>query len=355
MRNSDNTHRLSENSESGEIELTQLLIRVWRGRRLVLAVVVVALFVGGFVAAVMPEEYDATCCVVPQSSQSAGQNRVSSLVALAGINLGYNDDVAALSPLLYEDIVGGVAFRKELLRTEVYSAREGGYMTLREYLIPKSDKSRESALEAAEVGEIDVVTRYDYACLRALEHRVTLTQDDGKGCLTLVVRMPEPLVAAQVAQAAIEQLQRYITEFKIEKVASNLLFVQERYDEARNRFYDVQSRRAQFRDANRNTTRYAAKTALERLDAEYELALNLYNELASQLEQARIKVKETMPVLTVINPVYVPFKRSKPRKMIIIATFALIGAGVGVAVVLLQPVVANVVKQLSNDTYRKCC
>lgn len=335
-------NRESHDKEPEEIDLVELLRKVWLCRRWVVAVMVVFLFLGGVVAAVMPEEYEASCEMVPQNTSAIGQSRMSSLAALAGINLGYSERVNTLSPNVYENIISSVAFRKELLQMCLFSVRDGGYRRLDSYLLDGRRVANKPSVEYEDIYMIDVVSQRDYNCLKALEQSISLTLDDQKSCLTLSVRMPEALVAAQVAQAVMLQLQRYITEFKIENVQSNLDFVQQRYDEARHHFEQIQEQRARFRDANRNMTRFAAQTHLERLDAEYTLAMNIYNELAMQLEQAKIKVKENMPVLTVINPVSVPFKRSKPRKMIIIVTFVVIGVVVGVVGALVIPTMSAI-------------
>jgi uncharacterized protein involved in exopolysaccharide biosynthesis len=78
------------------------------------------------------------------------------------------------------------------------------------------------------------------------------------------------------------------------------------------------------------------------LDAEYTLAMSLYSELATQLEQAKISVKETMPVLTVIKPVTVPYKKSKPQRAMILFAFTFLGIVAGMGCVLLLPVLGDI-------------
>ena len=179
---------------------------------------------------------------------------------------------------------------------------------------------------------------------------ISIDLDPKKGYVTITANMPEPLAAAQLAQATLELLQKYITEFKIEKVQSNLDFVQERYNEAKSNFEDIQARRAKFRDANMNTSRYSAHAELEKLDAEYSLALNLYKELSTQLEKSKISVKETTPVLTVINPVTVPHKKSKPQRPMILFAFTFLGVVAGAGCVLLLPIVAEIT---GNDKFKR--
>ena len=197
---------------------------------------------------------------------------------------------------------------------------------------------------------IESISREEYECLKVLSGSVQLTLDEKKGYVTIVANMPEPIAAAQLAQATLELLQKYITEFKIEKVKSNLDFVQERYNEAKSNFEEIQARRAKFLDANQNTTRYSARMELEKMDAEYTLAMNLYSELASQLEKSKISVKETMPVLTVINPVTVPYKKSKPQRSMILFAFTFLGVVVGAGCVLLLPTVAEIT---GDDKFRR--
>ena len=101
-------------------------------------------------------------------------------------------------------------------------------------------------------------------------------------------------------------------------------------------------RRAKFRDANRGMSKHQALVEQDKLDAEYTLAMNLYGELATQLEQAKINVKETTPILTVVNPVTVPYKKSKPRRAMILFGFTFLGAVAGMGAVLFLPVLGDI-------------
>jgi uncharacterized protein involved in exopolysaccharide biosynthesis len=175
-----------------------------------------------------------------------------------------------------------------------------------------------------------------------LSQMLTISLDDKKGYITLTANMPEPVATAQLAQAAFDILQKYVTKFKIEKVQSDLDFVQERYDEAKRNFDEVQARRAKLRDANMNTTRYSALAELEKLDAEYALRQGVYNSLAQRVEQAKINVKETTPVLTIINPVTIPRQKSKPRRAMILFAFTFLGVVAGMGTVLVLPTVAEI-------------
>lgn len=374
--------------EEQEIDLVELIQRMWVNRMLILKITGVCFVLGLLIAIFSSKEYTAGCDVVPQTSNSSSSSRMSSLAALAGINLNQMQDVKTLSPYVYENILNSTTFRKELMQTKLHYEKADRPVSFYEYntseefnkpgigkiimkytiglpfLILNAIRGEQPDPDYSAVGDgdgeskIETMTEDEYACNKILSGCLSMTLDDKNGYLSISVTMPEPVAAAEMAQAAVTLLQKYITEFKIEKVQSNLDFVQERYDEAKANFEDIQERRARFRDANQNTTRYSARTQLEKLDAEYTLAMNLYSELATQLEQAKINVKETTPILTVINPVTIPLQKSKPRRSLILFGWTFFGVVLGMGAVLVLPSVAEItgserlkgiVKDITNE------
>lgn len=362
-----------DSSQEQEIDLIELIKRMWVNRRLILKVTGVCFVLGLLIALFSSKAYTAGCDFVPQTSSSS-TSRMSSLAALAGINLNQMDEVKALSPYVYENILNSATFRKELMQTKLnyekadrpvsfyeYNTSEefnkpGVGKIVMKYTIglpfvilkairgeqPEPDYSALATEGNGSASKIETMTKEEYECNKILSECLSMNLDDKNGYLSISVTMPEAIVAAEMAEAAVTLLQKYITEFKIEKVQSNLDFVQERYNEAKAEFEDIQDRRARFRDANLNTTKYSARTQLEKLDAEYTLALNLYSELASKLEQAKINVKETTPILTVINPVTVPLQKSKPRRAMILFGWTFFGIVLGMGAVLVLPSVAEI-------------
>ena len=357
--------------EEQEIDLVELIQRMWVNRWLIVKVTAVFMVLGVLVALFSAKVYTASCDVVPQTSKSGPSSSMSSLAALAGINLNAAQSAESLSPNVYENIMGSTTFRKELMQTMIDFEEVGhpvsffDYYTSEEYNKPSvfsyikkytiglpftilnAIRGEQPEPDYSGVGgdsnAIETISKDEYDAMTILGESIALSLDEKKGYVTITANMPEAVAAAQLAQATLTLLQKYITEFKIEKVQSNLDFVQERFDEAKRNFEDVQARRAKLRDANMNTSRYSARTELERLDAEYALAQGVYTSLAQQVEQAKISVKETAPILTVIKPVTVPYQKSKPQRAMILFAFTFLGAVAGMGGVLLIPAVAEIV------------
>ncbi len=356
--------------EEQEIDLVELIQRMWLNRWLIVKVTAVFMVVGLLVALFSAKVYTASCDVVPQTSRSGASSSMSSLAAVVGINLNATQSAEALSPEVYENIMASTTFRKELMQTMIdfekvdHPVSFFDYYTSEEYNKPSAlsyvkkytiglpftilnairGEQPEPDYSAVGSGEksIETISEDEYSAMAVLNESIGITLDSKNGYITISANMPEAVAAAQMAQATFALLERYITEFKIEKVQSNLDFVQERYDEAKRNFEDVQARRAKLRDANMNTSRYSARTELERLDAEYTLAQGVYTSLAQQVEQAKISVKETTPILTVIKPVTVPYKKSKPQRAMILFAFTFLGAVAGMGGVLLLPSIGEI-------------
>lgn len=366
--------------EEQEIDLVALVKKMWLNKGLIIKLTAVFMVLGLLVALFSSKVYTTSCDVVPQTSKGAKGGGMSSLAALAGINLNDGQSGAELSPLVYQNIMNSTSFRKELMQTEIdfeeagrpvsfyeyYTSEEFNKPTVLSYIMkytiglpgvimgairgeqPEPDYSSLGGASA-----IETISKDDFKAMSILESCISMTLDNKNGYLTITANMPEALAAAQLAQASVELLQKYITKFKIEKVQSNLDFVQERYNEAKGNFEDVQSRRAKFRDANHNSVKYAARVEQEKLDAEYTLAMNLYSELATQLEQAKINVKETTPILTVIRPVTVPYKKSKPQRAMILLAFTFLGFAAGAGLVLVSQTLAQFVGEERIGKYIK--
>jgi uncharacterized protein involved in exopolysaccharide biosynthesis len=189
---------------------------------------------------------------------------------------------------------------------------------------------------------IHTLSEKEYRCMRVLQNTINLNVNEKEGILTLSAKMPEAVAAAQLVAAIQQMLQRYVTEFKIEKAQVKLQFIEERYADAKKSFENKQEELAAFRDANRNVASAIAKTVEERLSNEYAVALSVYSELAKQREQAGIQVKEDTPIFTIVEPVTVPLERSKPKRTFIFLAFTCLGFFAGIGIVLALPFIARI-------------
>ncbi len=338
-----------------EIDLLELAKTFWNGRSIVLKTMFIAGILGIIIAALSPKEYTATTTIVPQTSSTSKLGGLSSLAAMAGFSLDNATSGDILSPTVYPEIVSSVPFQMDLMNIPFTFAEVNHPVSLYEYyaeiskpsilsIIGKYTIGLPGVLISAIKGDSEqktisenkgpiVLTNKQEKVRKMIASQVTLNLDAKQGFITLQAAFPEALLSAQVADQARELLQKYITRFKIEKASGKLSFIEQRYEEKKKEFEKAQIRLASFSDQNKNVTSAVARTEESRLQGDYTIAMNVYNELAKQLEQAKIQVKEETPVFSILEPAMVPREKSKPKKPMIVFIWLFLGGIVGTGMV----------------------
>lgn len=349
----ENIKSIQLSEQEGEIDFINLARKFWEGRKIVLKMILVFFIIGIFVAFLSPKEFMATSTMVPQITDPKSKlGGLSGLAAMAGVSLSTVGS-SELAPATYPQIISSVPFQLELMNTPLNIKGFNQKVTLFDYytkirdnnplikytiglpsLIIKAIKGESNILQPSSPDAPYQLTEKQIDVQKILDEAIEISVDDKNGYVTIFCSMPEDYAAAQLAKSTQTLLQRYITEFKIEKAKANHDFIQQRYDEAKKKYQQAQQDLALFRDRNKNVTTAVARAEQEQLTAEYTLIYGVYSELAKKLEQAKIEVKEETPVFTVIKPASVPTEKSKPKRPYIMAVFTFIGFVVGTVVVL---------------------
>ena len=362
-----------ETDAEDEIDLIALAKTFWAGRKTVLISVLIGTVLGILVAILTPAEYTATTIMVPQMSGKSSAGGLSGLAALAGIDLGTANQTGEMSPVLYPQIVSSTPFKLELMNTPIkfkdfdkpvslfdYSTKYKKTTvlgTIKKYTIGLpgviikaiKGKKKEPVISKDARGNLIVLTEDQNAIRKAFDKIVTLEVEPKQGYLTLTVNMPEALAAAQLAQKAQDLLQRDITNFKVQKAKADLEFIQGRYNEVKAQAEGYQINIAQKTDQYKNLTSVVPQVQTTRLQTRYGIASSVFQELAKQLEQAKIQVKKDTPVFTIVEPVSVPVEKSKPSRPMILIIWIFLGGIIGVSIVFGKGMLANVKKKWKKE------
>ena len=68
---------------------------------------------------------------------------------------------------------------------------------------------------------------------------------------------------------------------------------------------------------------------MNRLETEYNILKNIYNELAITKERTAIDVRKNTPIFTIINDVYVPYEKFSPKRLQLVLITVLISFFIG--------------------------
>lgn len=352
------------NAEEQEIDIMAMAMRLWEKRKFIIKVVCVFAVIGFIAAITSPNIYTSKCVVVPETKGGAfSSSGMGGLAAMVGINLGGASGGEMISPLMYDKLMNNIDLCKELMNTPVnfegyqepitildyYTNPEYAKFslmgTIKKYTIGlpftilgaikgKPEEKDLSGASSASGKKISAYTQEELKCRKAFSSSYSVSVDKKNGDVTITASMKEPLAAAQVAERIQTLLQKYVIELKLQKAEVNYEFIKQRYDEAKQVFEQKQEEYAKFQDANKALTTALARAKEEQMRADFTVAKDLFNQLTLQLVQAEMKIKEDIPILTVVEPVQVPLEKSAPSRAMMLIMYIFFGGFIGCGLIL---------------------
>lgn len=295
----ENQNRLSSPETTDEIDLTEILRKLWIKRKFILKTTGIFLLIGLFVALFSPVKYTAHCTVVPQSGKDGASSNLGGLAAMMGVNIGAGAGGGeTLSPNVYPQIVKSVPFTHEIMQTPIKVERsEGKEITLYDFYTNKEyqpfnlignikkytiglpflliNAIRGSGIQEeifpADSVSLLTLSKEEEEVYRTIQNSMQLNLNPKEGYITIDYTFPEAEAAARITDQVRKTLEKYVITFKSEKAEDNLTFVEQSFNEARNDFLQKQERLATFQDANRGLTTASSRTTEQRLRSEYDI------------------------------------------------------------------------------------
>ncbi|MFH5886311.1 Wzz/FepE/Etk N-terminal domain-containing protein [Halalkalibaculum sp. DA3122] len=358
-------------TEEREIDLVELAKHIWDERFFIAKVTGVFIVIGLLVALLAPKEYQTGATLMPevQSEQSGASSLLQQYGGLLGmsggdLNMGQQ---GIIPPTLYPQIVQSLPFQLELLNKSVYFAEFDTTTTVYNFFdevytpsvfsyvtgytigLPgkiiglikgEGDEIKRPLPQGFATDSVVSVTKSQMEVIENMQQRVTVSLNEESGVINLSVEMPDPNAAAQVGKTSIALLKEYMTNYRTRKAQEDLEHALQQLEEVRQRFEEAQSRLAEFRDSNVNLATAQAQTREQRLQSEYDIAFNVYNSLAQRVEQAKLKVQEQTPVVSILQPVQVPLE-DNTSGMVILVLITVVGFLLSIVWILIEYFVRN--------------
>ena len=351
-----------------EIDIVELLKKVYKEKKLIFKYSIISAIAGIIFALFQPNEYTSSTTFIPQlSSDVKTGSSLSGLASLAGINLGGMEGSSEFPPSLYPKVVESVPFRLDLLSSNIQVNNEE--LTLREYFLENKNSFnllgtvkkytiglpslilnffRNDEKPLSNTSSIYSLTEEDHELFEKLSEIFSLSINAKEGFITMSFIDENKKVAAQVAQTAETLLQEKIIEFKVKSSKELLDFTTNQYNEKKNIFEKLQDERAIFVDKNINISSSLFQNKISRIESELNIAQTVVQQLASQVEQAKLQVNKDTPVFTTIKPVTVPFKKSAPSRSLIVIVFLFLGSVLSTGYVLVKEPAIEILKSIKS-------
>jgi len=262
-------------------------------------------FAGSFL---LPQSYISTAVFVPEQSKST--SLPSSLGALAGEVGIFGGTSGTDSPEFYQRLLTGRAIRTAVLEKPISGVSLFNYF--------------------GASGQRDSVER----AIKKLSKATSVSIDKAAGTVRIDVELRRPELANAVVTRYLDLVNDFNSNIRRSQAGKRRQFVQAQAEAA---LADLQRAESNLKDfLSRNRIFSAPELQFERgqLDRRISAAQDLYLGLSHQLQTARIDEVNDTPVISVVDPPFVPVRPSGPRRVVITLMAIFFGVVLSVAYVL---------------------
>ena len=324
--------------EESSIDWQDLLSKAWRGKKVIITVTVVFMFLGLISALTMTRIYTSKVTLVPElgKSTSSSLSSLSNMLGLGGMTMGSSAD--AYHVTVYPEVVASTPFVAKMFDMRVTDPEKDidttlvGYLTRERFSIGNvigyvtkpifslfSNKEEET--KGNELNLFHLTKEQD-RIVKTMNKAIQVDVDKKTGETTIQVTMDNPVIAATVADTVCKHLREYIVEYRTRKAREDLENYKKIADESYQRYLKASKAYAYYQDHNRGLILNAVISEGSRLSNELQIASQLYQQMKLQAEMARGKVIDEKPVFAIIQPATVPLLPQNSRaKVLLIWTF----------------------------------
>ena len=323
----------------------ELIVKLWKKRSFIIKWCIAGAVIGLVIGFSIPKTYKASVTLAPELQQKTSGS-VSSIASMMGVNL--NNSVDAISVEMFPDVVHSTPFIVELFDLPVTFERKDSVITtslveyMKEYqkepwwtpIIQAPFKALAWCIDSIgkedKEGEDNILDprnlpKEEREVVKFFEESIMVNVDKQNFKTEVSLKLQDPLVVAAVMDAITENLKVYMSDYRTSKARQDVENLSIICDERKSDYHRAQQIYAEYIDANKNVVLQSAQAERERLQQEMNLAYQVYSQVATQMEGARIQEQQAKPVFVVIDPVTIPIKKAAPSKAILLILFTLIG------------------------------
>lgn len=340
---------MATDNESQNIDLKAILKRIKQKKWYILIISVLAFALSCLIIFPVPRYYTCSVELAPElGTQINSGGSLSDLASSMGINLNSGMTIDAISPELYPDLLKSNNFVINLIGCKVKSSDGKINTTYYDYLqnyqkyspwekamgaIMKLFKSKQPVAKATN----DSINPFKLSkdqddIFNAVKSNIKCAVDKKTDVITIIVQDQDPLIAATMSNAAMHQLQNFITRYRTSKAHNDVEYYKKLTAEAKEKYEQARRLYGSYSDANMDVMLESFKSKQEDLENDMQLKFNTYSGLNSQLQSAYAKLQERTPAFTVLKSASVPVKPAGPKRMMFVAGFTLIALLISIVV-----------------------
>jgi uncharacterized protein involved in exopolysaccharide biosynthesis len=341
-----------------EKELTIDFGALWqvlkKGKWLITSTGLLFAIIAAFIVLKQPNEYTSTASVMPEleSANAGGLSKFAGLASLAGVDLSSMSSSDAIRPDLYPSVINNTSYFLYLLEQEVKTLDNKSENFLDFYIRSYELEEDTVAKKKGFISNLKVslgiapkvviisdsssdfiyLPKYKGEIIETLKEKIVANMDKKTGIISVSVELPDPITAAYVAKISMDYLTNFVTNYRTEKSRQDLNFLAEQLGAAKGKYYNTQSKKAQYSDEFQSATirLQTADIQRERIEADYRVSSTFYTELMKQYESAKMDLQKQTPVFKTLEQPIIPYEKSGPSRSNVVFIAILLGILVGI-------------------------
>ncbi len=327
-----------------KITLEEFLREVFKSKRLLIISLLISLTLGLSYTFLNKRSFEVTIKLIPRSSDSGGldMSGLGGLASLAGINVGSSQKSDDIPAAIYPEILSSTPYLLEVMKldvlTEAGTSKSFNQFYFEDYKTLPLNKIKKYTIDLPSIllnssndqpspiypKDSLSFTPKEYEVIQYLRSKLSLNVSKQDGIVSLSFDSFDPFVSRDLADNAMNSLKARIKEYKLEKIKSEMNFLDSLNDVKRWQYENAQETLAKFKDENSNLTTSRSRIEEDRLEKEFDLAYELLSEVSKEFERVKISSKKIEPSFMILQPSVLPLEQVGSGRImtIILISFA---------------------------------
>lgn len=335
------------------LELDKVFDLIVKEKIRILVIVASFTALGIFYIVLSPKVFFASTSLLPEPKSGGAVNSslLSQFSGIAGLGNLAGNTADAIRPDLYPAIASSTPFLKSLVNHKFWHPDYNDTITLLSYADKYAPIDRLGLIKGYTIGLPGKIlgalratenltptwgegnsdhlffrpTVSEYLYLKSISEQISVNLDKKSGIITIGIYSTDPYVTAVLTEFTKNFLIHFITDYGLEKRKNTVEYLTNQKAILEIEFLENQKRYADFRERNLNLTSARFQSMEENIRGTYELSKELYFSISGQLEQAKVKLNEEVPVFLDIEPVIVPPIKAKPQTALVLVFSFVLG------------------------------
>jgi len=324
---SDNVHY--NNFDNDSIKISDILLIIAEQLKIIYLTTFIILFsTFTYVQFIQDPTYNSSASILLPENSSSNLGGLAGLANQFGVNIPSISKADLSSPSLFPEILKSRTFAEKIIHKEFYTEKYQKKLPLMD-IINNGSKGNVS-----EIYELNAINIFKSEIL-------FFNKDIGSSVSTITLSIYEPLLAKQLADTVLKELEMLNRNFKSKSIREKTSFIEERISNVTNDLEKSEKKLKEFNERNRQISSPSLQLEQDRLEREAEVQTGIYMTLKQQLELAKIEGVQEASIVQILDRPQIPISPSNKNLKISILFSLIIGLGLGIIIGFVRSYIYN--------------